>query len=154
MAEVQRRIDQKTLKPGRVAQLQEKDYFHNRHLDNRCIYELLNHPSLVEKAARILGGHLVWWRTNFQLKPPLAEQDDWDTEIPWHQDCAYYQPSPNIILLLGLKLMKRTVLTVVCVFCHEAIKDFILTSGCLGLNASVFLPIPQYLIPIRLLILN
>ena len=81
MAEVQRRIDQKTLKPGRVAQLQEKDYFHNRHLDNRCIYELLNHPSLVEKAARILGGHLVWWRTNFQLKLPLAEQDDWDTEI-------------------------------------------------------------------------
>ena len=41
---------------------------------------------------------LVLWRTNFQLKPALSEQTGWDTEIPWHQDSAYYQPSPNVIL--------------------------------------------------------
>ena len=108
MAEVRRRINQEILEPGRIAELHEKDYFHNRHLDNRCIYELLSHPNLVEKAARILGGHLVLWRTNFQLKPPLAEQDDWDTEIPWHQDCAYYQPSPNVILSAWIAVDEAT----------------------------------------------
>ena len=98
MAEIRYRIDKEILDPGRVSQLHEKYYFHNRHLDNLCVYQLLSHPNLVEKAACILGGHLVLWRTNFQLKPPLNEQIDWDTEIPWHQDCAYYQPSPNVIL--------------------------------------------------------
>ena len=59
---------------------------------------MISHPNLVEKAASILGGDLVLWRTNFQLKPALSEQTGWDTEIPWHQDSAYYQPSPNVIL--------------------------------------------------------
>jgi ectoine hydroxylase-related dioxygenase (phytanoyl-CoA dioxygenase family) len=22
----------------------------------------------------------------------------WNTAAPWHQDCAYYQPSPNVIV--------------------------------------------------------
>ena len=61
MSKVRRRIDQEILEPGRASQLHEKDYFHNRHLNNRYIYELLSHPNLVEKAARILGGHLVLW---------------------------------------------------------------------------------------------
>ena len=98
MAVVRRTIDEEILEPGRAQGLAEKDYFHNRHLDNRCVYELLSHPNLVEKAASILGPHLVLWRTNFQIKAPLSQQEDWDTEVPWHQDCAYFQPSPNVIL--------------------------------------------------------
>ncbi|MEM7133552.1 MAG: phytanoyl-CoA dioxygenase family protein [Chloroflexota bacterium] len=98
MAIVRDTIDEEILEPGMAQGLHEKEYFHNRHLDNLCVYELLSHPNLVEKAASILGPHLVLWRTNFQIKQPLSQQDDWDTEIPWHQDCAYYQPSPNVIL--------------------------------------------------------
>ena len=98
MAEVRRRIEAEILDPGKQQDLDERDYFHNRHLDNRCIYDLLSHPNLVERAASILGEHLVLWRTNFQIKLPHSQQDDWDTVIPWHQDCAYYQPSPNVIL--------------------------------------------------------
>ena len=98
MKKIKLRIDREILEPGKTAQLEEKDYLHNRHLDNLCVYQLISHPNLVEKAASILGGDLVLWRTNFQLKPALSEQTGWDTEVPWHQDCAYYQPSPNVIL--------------------------------------------------------
>ena len=98
MAAVRATIDEQILEPGRAQGLAEREYFHNHHLDNRCIYELLSHPNLVERAASILGPHLVLWRSNFQIKMPLSQQDDWDTEIPWHQDCAYFQPSPNVIL--------------------------------------------------------
>ena len=75
MAVVRRRIDEEILEPGRAQGLAERDYFHNRHLDNRCVYELLSHPNLVERAASLLGPHLVLWRTNFQIKAPLSEQE-------------------------------------------------------------------------------
>ena len=51
MAVVRRRIDEEILEPGKAQGLAERDYFHNRHLDNRCVYELLSHPNLVERAA-------------------------------------------------------------------------------------------------------
>ena len=108
MAEVRQKIDVEILEPGRQQGLHERDYFHNRHLDNRCVYELLSHPNLVERAAGILGPHLVLWRTNFQIKLPLSQQDDWDTAIPWHQDCAYYQPSPNVILSAWIAVDETT----------------------------------------------
>ena len=108
MADVRQKIDAEILEPGRRQGLHEKHYFHNRHLDNRCVYELLSHPNLVEKAASILGPHLVLWRTNFQIKLPLSQQDDWDTAIPWHQDCAYYQPSPNVILSAWIAVDETT----------------------------------------------
>ena len=98
MPEVRQKIDAEILEPGQQQRLNEKDYCHNRHLDNRSVYELLSHPNLVEKTASILGPHLVLWRSNFQVKLPLSEQEYWDTAVPWHQDCAYYQPSPNVIL--------------------------------------------------------
>ena len=98
MAQVRKKIDSEILEPGQKHGLNERDYCHNRHLDNRSVYELLSHPHLVEKASCILGPHLVLWRSNFQVKLPLSRQYDWDTAVPWHQDCAYYQPSPNVIL--------------------------------------------------------
>ena len=69
---VRGRIDEEILEPGRAQGLAEKDYFHNRHLDNRCVYELLSHPNLVERATILLGPHLVLWRTDFQIKAPLS----------------------------------------------------------------------------------
>lgn len=108
MAVVRQKIDVEILEPGREQGLHEKDYFHNRHLNNRCVWELLSHPNLVEKAACLLGPHLVLWRTNFQIKPPLSQQEDWDTAIPWHQDCAYFQPSPNVILSAWIAVDEAT----------------------------------------------
>ena len=98
MAAAREAIDAEILGPGRAQGLAERDYFHNRHLDNRVVYELLSNPKLVERAACLLGPHLVMWRSNFQIKWPRSEQDDWDSEVRWHQDCAYFQPSPNVIL--------------------------------------------------------
>ena len=100
MERVRRTIDEQIIEPGisRGIPVYE-NYYHNRHLDNRCVWELLSHPNLVEKAASLLGPHLVLWRCNFQIKLPVSErQNEWDTSVPWHQDCAYYQPSPNVIL--------------------------------------------------------
>ncbi|MDE0311221.1 MAG: hypothetical protein OXI52_03070, partial [Caldilineaceae bacterium] len=75
MAGVRQRIDAEILEVGKAQGLPEREYFHNRHLDNRCVYELLSHPNLVERAAGLLGPHLVLWRTNFQIKAPLSEQE-------------------------------------------------------------------------------
>ena len=108
MADVRRKIDDEILEPGKKQGLPESKYFDNQHLYNRCVYELLSHPNLVEKTASILGPHLVLWRTNFQIKAPLSEQGDWDTEIPWHQDCAYYQISPNVNLSAWIAVDETT----------------------------------------------
>ena len=59
MKKIKLRIDREILEPGKTVQLEEKDYLHNRHLDNLCVYQLISHPNLVEKAASILGGDLV-----------------------------------------------------------------------------------------------
>ncbi len=95
-------IQKQVFEPVKQQNLEENDYFHNRHLDIQEIWELFSNPELVERAGSILGPHLVLWRSNFQFKPPLSDQKKfnygWDTSAPWHQDCAYYQPSPNVIL--------------------------------------------------------
>ena len=57
-----------------------------------------NSSKFGKKAESILGPDIVLWRSNFQLKLPLSQQDEWDTGVPWHQDSAYFQPSPNVIL--------------------------------------------------------
>ena len=79
MAAARDAIDAEILGPGRAQGLAERDYFHNRHLDNRVVYELLSNPKLVERAACLLGPHLVMWRSNFQIKWPRSEQEDWDS---------------------------------------------------------------------------
>ena len=102
MAKVARELTAEILEPVKQQGLDEDHYFHNRHLDNRCVWELISNPALVEKVASILGPDLVLWRSNFQIKPPRSEQEQWNhgwnTAAPWHQDCAYYQPSPNVIV--------------------------------------------------------
>ena len=98
MAEFRNRLDIEIFQPAFESKTDEKDFCHNRHLDNLIVYELLTHPNFVKKSESILGPDIVLWRSNFQLKLPLIQQDEWDTGVPWHQDCAYYQPSPNVIL--------------------------------------------------------
>jgi non-heme Fe2+,alpha-ketoglutarate-dependent halogenase len=102
MVNISHVIQKQIIEPVKQQNLEENDYLHNRHLDNQGIWELFSNPELAERVASILGPHLVLWRLNFQLKPPLSDQKEWnygwDTSFPWHQDCAYFQPSPNVIL--------------------------------------------------------
>jgi ectoine hydroxylase-related dioxygenase (phytanoyl-CoA dioxygenase family) len=51
-----------------------------RHLDNRLVYDLCAHPSIVQKMAGIHGPDLVVWRSLFWVKNPGGR------ETPWHQD--------------------------------------------------------------------
>ena len=112
MAKVAQELDAQILRPVKQRGLEQDDYFHNRHLDNYCVWNLISNPSLVERVANILGPHLVLWRSNFQIKPPLSEQKEWNhgwnTIAPWHQDCAYYQPSPNVIMSAWIAVDKAT----------------------------------------------
>ena len=67
--------------PLKVNQM-KKIFCHNRHLDNVTVYQLLIHPNLAKKAESILGPNIVLRRSNFQLKLPLSQQDEWDTGVP------------------------------------------------------------------------
>ena len=98
MAEFRKRLDIEIFEPALESKTDEKNFCHNRHLDNATVYQLLTHPNLAQKAESILGPDIVLWRSNFQLKLPLSQQDEWDTGVPRHQDSAYFQPSPNVIL--------------------------------------------------------
>jgi len=74
MAKVALELTAEILEPVKQQGLDEDYYFHNWHLDNRCVWELISNAALVEKVASILGYDLVLWRSNFQIKPPRSEQ--------------------------------------------------------------------------------
>ena len=101
MAEFRKRLDIEIFEPALESKIDEKNFCHNRHLDNSTVYQLLTHPNLAKKAESILGPDIVLWRSNFQLKLPLGQQDDWDTGVPWHQDSAYFNLHPMSYYLLG-----------------------------------------------------
>jgi len=65
---------------------------HNRHLDQRIIYDISTHPAILERMAALYGNDLLMWRTNFFIKETGAK------EIPWHQDFNYWPLEPPIIV--------------------------------------------------------
>ena len=68
MADVRRKIDDEILEPGKKQGLPESKYFDNQHLYNRCVYELLSHPNLVEKTG------LYSWAPSSTLADQLSDQ--------------------------------------------------------------------------------
>lgn len=64
---------------------------HNRHLDSRTIWELTAQPKIVNRMNCVFGRDLLVWRTNFFIKHQNS------TEIPWHQDAAYWPLEPAIV---------------------------------------------------------
>jgi non-haem Fe2+, alpha-ketoglutarate-dependent halogenase len=42
----------------------------DRHLENPRLWEYMNHPAIVERAAQLLGPDLLCWRTQLFYKPP------------------------------------------------------------------------------------
>ncbi len=69
-----------------------KQLGHNRHLDQRVIWDLASHPAIIGRMASVYGPDLLLWRTNFFIK----HQDG--KEIPWHQDYNYWPLEPAVII--------------------------------------------------------
>jgi len=72
----------------------------SRHLDNRTIYDLCAHPTIMDRVESILGPDIVLWQSNFFNKPPGAK------EIPWHQDMNFWsseiEPGINVSAWLAI----------------------------------------------------
>lgn len=71
---------------------------HNRHLDDRTLWEISTQPAIVGAMQSVLGRDLLLWRTNFFTKEPGAR------EIPWHQDRNYWPLEPEIIISAWLAI--------------------------------------------------
>ena len=72
----------------------------SRHLDNRTIYDLCTHPTIMDRVEGILGPDIVLWQSNFFNKNPGAK------EIPWHQDMNFWsneiEPGINVSAWLAI----------------------------------------------------
>lgn len=71
---------------------------HNRHLDNKTVYNLCAHAAITDRLAGLLGENIVLWRSNFFAKFPG------DSKVPWHQDGNYWpiEPVVNISAWLAI----------------------------------------------------
>ncbi|MEM1213058.1 MAG: phytanoyl-CoA dioxygenase family protein [Planctomycetota bacterium] len=76
---------------------------HNRHLDDRLVYELSTRPEIVQPMTSILGDDLLLWRTNFFNKQPGGK------EIPWHQDRNYWPIEPEVVISAWLAIDPSTI---------------------------------------------
>jgi hypothetical protein len=76
---------------------------HNRHLDDRVIFELSTLPGIVGPMQSVLGEDLLLWRTNFFNKEPGGK------EIPWHQDRNYWPLEPEVVISAWLAIDRADV---------------------------------------------
>ena len=97
-----------------IAPTQREDrnlHYHDRHLDHRTVCRLCRAPELVERIASLLGPDLMVWRSNFQVKQPLAEASGDEqryTEVPWHQDGAYFGLQPLVLVSAWIAITEAT----------------------------------------------
>ncbi len=76
----------------------KKAWGHNRHLDDRPLWELSTAPAIVGAMQSLMGTDLLMWRTNFFTKYPGAKA------IPWHQDRNYWPLEPEIVISAWLAI--------------------------------------------------
>jgi len=60
------------------------------HLKFAKIYDLMDHPAIVEPVKDLLGEDLVAWGAHFFCKMPNDGK-----RVPWHQDCPYWPLTPT-----------------------------------------------------------
>ena len=60
------------------------------HLKFAKIYDLMDHPAIVEPVKDLLGEDLVAWGAHFFCKIPNDRK-----RVPWHQDCPYWPLTPT-----------------------------------------------------------
>lgn len=86
-------------------------HYHDRHLDHPAVCRLCRAPELVERIASLLGPDLMVWRSNFQVKEPLAEASG-DRQryaaVPWHQDGAYFGLQPLVLVSAWIAITEAT----------------------------------------------
>ena len=108
---IEKKIFSQIINPNKSESKNKADYLHNRHLDNRLIWNLCSHPNLVNKAKCLLGEDLICFRSNLQFKKSetnFKEGEGEFGEVPWHQDSAYYTFLPNIALTAWIAITNTT----------------------------------------------
>ena len=86
-------------------------HYHDRHLDHGVVCRLCRGPELVERIASLLGPDLMVWRSNFQVKHPVAAlggDDERPVEVPWHQDGAYFGLQPLVLVSAWIAITEAT----------------------------------------------
>ena len=86
-------------------------HYHDRHLDHRSVCRICRRPELIDRVASLLGPDLMIWRSNFQVKPPLAEavgDAQHYTKVPWHQDGAYFGLQPLVLVSAWIAITEAT----------------------------------------------
>ena len=87
-------------------------HLHDRHLDHLTVCRLCRGPELVERIASLIGPDLVLWRTNFQVKQPVAAatgEGQRYTKVPWHQDGAYFGLQPLVLVSAWIAITEATI---------------------------------------------
>jgi len=78
--------------------LDKPQWGHNRHLDDRTLWEVSTLPPIVGAMQSVMGEDLLMWRTNFFNKGPGGKA------IPWHQDRNYWPLEPEIVVSAWLAI--------------------------------------------------
>ena len=65
---------------------------HNRHLDNRAVYDLATDPAIVERMVALYGPDLLLSRTGFFVTNRGSKA------TPWHQDFYHWPLEPPVII--------------------------------------------------------
>ncbi len=69
------------------------------HLRFKRIYELVQHPVIVDHVADLLGPNVVCWGSHFFCKMPGDGK-----RVPWHQDSTYWPLSPTKTITVWLAI--------------------------------------------------
>ena len=110
MAPMRERIMAEIITPGEHDDDPDVHY-HDRHLDNAAVCRLCRGPELVERIASLIGPDLLIWRSNFQIKQPVAEASGDErryAEVPWHQDGAYFDLRPMVQVSAWIAITEAT----------------------------------------------
>ena len=86
-------------------------HYHDRHLDHRTVCRICRRPELIDRVASLLGPDLMIWRSNFQVKPPVADAEGEAAryvEVPWHQDGAYFGLQPLVLVSAWIAITEAT----------------------------------------------
>jgi hypothetical protein len=101
MAVIRDEVDRVLATPPKSPQRHNAE--HNRHLDSRVIYDLCTHPAILGGMTSLYGPDLLLWRAHFWNKGPGS------SEIPWHQDFAYWPLEPAVIISAWIAIDESTV---------------------------------------------
>ena len=110
MEDMRERIVDEIITPG-AGDDDSHVHYHDRHLDHETVCRLCRGPELVDRIASLLGPDLLIWRSNFQIKQPLAVASGDEqryTEVPWHQDGAYFDLLPVVWVSAWIAVTEAT----------------------------------------------